>query len=359
MTDTVRPLPRNFASIQAARAVAAVLVVLYHSNGSIFALPKYWNSKPFGDVLTLGEAGVFFFFVLSGFIILHVHYKDLGRPEQMIGYFWKRLRRIYPIYWVVLLLVLPIYFKVGSFGKGYETQPYVVLSSFLLVHIKTLNVVSVVSWTLFHEILFYALFALAIWRARLGFTIIALWLALSFVGMATGRGSMLTEFWFSYLHLLFGFGMAAACWMRRRALPRPATMALLGLAVFLVAGMDDAYWQTMQVGWRTLLFGLGATLVLAGLVELERQSRLRVPAWLRLLGDASYSIYLVHFFALSLLAKLAWSSGAARLVPASVAFLLLCALAIGAGTLCHLVVERPLLAVLSRRTVASRRQSVV
>ena len=73
----------------------------------------------------------------------------------------------------------------------------------------------------------------------------------------------------------------------------------------------------------------------------------------QLLGDASYSIYLVHFFVLSLLAKVAWSSGVARRLPASLVFRVICGLAVGAGTLCHLLVECPLLALLNRQTVTS------
>jgi peptidoglycan/LPS O-acetylase OafA/YrhL len=97
-----------------------------------------------------------------------------------------------------------------------------------------------------------------------------------------------------------------------------------------------------------VMFGVASTMIVLGLVELERSGRMRVPGWLVLLGDASYAIYLVHFLALSLLAKLAWSSGAARLVPAQVAYVVLAVLAVGAGTLCHLVVERPILSVLGR-----------
>jgi peptidoglycan/LPS O-acetylase OafA/YrhL len=87
------------------------------------------------------------------------------------------------------------------------------------------------------------------------------------------------------------------------------------------------------------------------MVESERRSKLRIAGWLRLLGDASYSIYLVHFFALSLLAKIFWACGAARIIPPMIAYLLLASLAVAAGTLCHLIIERPLLA-LTRRKAA-------
>ena len=355
MTRADRLVSRGLSSLQAGRAVAAILVVLFHNSTRIFALPKYWEAKPFGRLFDFGDSGVFFFFVLSGFIIFHAHHRDLDRPEKVRDYAWKRFRRIYPIYWVVLLLALFLYLLVGNYSLGYETHPEIILSSVLLVHFGSLDKVVPVSWTLFHEILFYAVFALMIWRMRLGLTILGVWLALSAMSMATDHGSMLTAFYFSHLHLLFGFGMAASWWIRRRSVPLPATTVLLGTALYLLAGVDEISWNQMSDDWRTLAFGLGSMLILLGLVELENAARLKVPAWLRLLGDASYSIYLVHYFVLSFLAKLAWASGAARLMPVMAAFVLVTCLAVAAGVLCHLVVERPLLALLGRQSMNARR----
>ena len=54
-------------------------------------------------------SGVDIFFVLSGFIIYFIHAKDIGRPQRIYNFAKKRLSRVYPAYWVVLLGVLPIY----------------------------------------------------------------------------------------------------------------------------------------------------------------------------------------------------------------------------------------------------------
>lgn len=359
MTDAANRASRNLSSLQAARAVAAILVVLFHNSTSIFALQKYWGIKPFGRLFDFGDSGVFFFFVLSGYIILYAHHGDLDHPERVKAYVWKRFRRIYPIYWVVLVLTLPVYFLVVNFGFGYERQPEVILSSFLLVHLGSTHEVMIVSWTLFHEILFYALFAVSIWRRSFGLAVLGLWLLLSFLGMATDHASMATGFYFSQLHLLFGFGMAAFWWARRRPVPFPAATALLGVAVFLLAGADEVCLDLVAADWRTLVFGFGAMLALIGLVELENRGRLAVPGWLRLLGNASYTIYLVHFIVLSFLAKLAWASGLARLVPAAVAYVVLACLAVAAGVLCHVLVERPLLAFLGQGSGSARRLRTV
>jgi peptidoglycan/LPS O-acetylase OafA/YrhL len=344
--DTVPALPRTLTSLQAARAAAAILVVLFHTSVSIIAQPKYWDSQPFGRIFDFGDSGVLFFFVLSGFIITNAHHQDLGRPERLRAYAWKRFRRIYPIYWIVLVLVMPVYFEVPTFGKGYETQPGVIFSSVLLLHVTSSREVILVSWTLFHEVLFYLFFALAIWRVRVGMVAIGVWFLLSAITMTTHAQSVWTGFYVSNLNTLFGFGMAAAVWVRRRQVPSPLAVALLGIAIFLLAGIDQTYWLQLSTAIRTLVFGLGATLIVAALVELERQSRVEIPGWLQRLGDASYSIYLVHFFELSLFAKLIWASGGDRILPAPVAFVLLAGLSLLVGTLCYVGVERPLLRIL-------------
>jgi exopolysaccharide production protein ExoZ len=85
-------------SLQACRAAAAILVVFYHTSHGIFRLEKYFGHKPFGPVFDFGFAGVDFFFVLSGFIMIHVHAGDIGQPRMLAAYLWKRFSRIYPAY---------------------------------------------------------------------------------------------------------------------------------------------------------------------------------------------------------------------------------------------------------------------
>ena len=85
------------------RGLAVLPVVLLHVGVAV--LP---SSRLLGAV-TRGWYGVDLFFVLSGFIICHVHWNDIGRPEQVRSYFWKRFVRIYPTYWVALALFVLLF----------------------------------------------------------------------------------------------------------------------------------------------------------------------------------------------------------------------------------------------------------
>ena len=62
--------------IQAGRGFAALLVVFYHATKMI-SLPQYAGHEPLHGFFQFGHAGVDFFFVLSGFIIMYVHYDDV------------------------------------------------------------------------------------------------------------------------------------------------------------------------------------------------------------------------------------------------------------------------------------------
>lgn len=71
----------RLSSIESARGIAAFMVVLFHTTG-IMNLPKYFSVMPLGGVFGFGHAGVDFFFVLSGFIILFIHYDDIGKKTS-------------------------------------------------------------------------------------------------------------------------------------------------------------------------------------------------------------------------------------------------------------------------------------
>src|ERR1700761_2793553 len=103
---------KELYTLQAGRAIASLLVVFYHNAVSIFDDSRFWGDDPSQKIFNFGHSGVDFFFVLSGFIILYAHWNDLGKPKQIFKYASKRFRRIYPIYWIVLALVAPVYFLV-------------------------------------------------------------------------------------------------------------------------------------------------------------------------------------------------------------------------------------------------------
>src|SRR6516165_1374991 len=135
-------------SLQACRCLAVLLVVVHHTSNGIFVLPKYFNCKPLGHLFYFGEAGVDFFLVLSGFIITYVHRRDVGRPDRLRVYAWKRLTRIYPTYWAALVPLVLVFFLVPQFGLGHERDVDSILCSMLLLPHPHHAPILGVAWTL-------------------------------------------------------------------------------------------------------------------------------------------------------------------------------------------------------------------
>jgi len=96
-------MSEQLTGVQAARGIAALLVVVHHCAGTL-ALPKYAGvAFAGGYFVPFGRAGVDFFFVLSGFIIAWIHSGDVGDRSQLGQYTAKRLARIFPTCTSVML----------------------------------------------------------------------------------------------------------------------------------------------------------------------------------------------------------------------------------------------------------------
>jgi exopolysaccharide production protein ExoZ len=342
-------------SLQACRAAAALLVVLLHTSGGICALPKYFASRPFGHFFEFGGAGVDFFFVLSGFIITHVHARDVGHPKQLGAYLWKRLTRIYPTYWAALLPLLPVFFLVPAFGTGRDRDPWNIVCSILLIPQSAGGPILGVAWSLCYEVFFYSLFAILIVSRRWGIAVWSVWLA----AVIAGAFGVLTAFPWTFLgslyHLQFLAGVLVALALPRITVRAPRSIAACGVALFLTTGMIEVYLRPLSMAEHVLGYTTGSVLIMVGVIGAERAGLLHAPRWLIFLGDASYSIYLVHFPALSVLAKLVQKLRLDGWVSSPVLFCLLTATSVVVGCAFHLAVERPLLNLFRLRVRGSAR----
>ncbi|SFQ09656.1 acyltransferase family protein [Tranquillimonas alkanivorans] len=330
-------------ALQAARAVAAILVVFYHANDFVLPLRLYDGEiawKGFG----WGYAGVEFFFVLSGFIIAYVHREDLGRPARVARFLRKRVIRIYPIYWVVLTFLLLGYQFVPDLAPEAARDGYSILTSYLLAPAEGRTVLPV-AWTLKHEILFYITFVTLIVDLRLGAAVFALWMAACALHLADPPESFPSAFFLSPYNLLFMLGLAAAYLYRHLPARSVGCLLLLGIAGFLAVGFSEQYVSPWPLGLRTLTYGFSAAAIVASLAR-ARYSVLRLGVFL---GDASYAIYLLHLPVMNAAAILIALTGMQALVPPLLMFALLSCVAVFAGAVAHLVIERPLLAYLSPR----------
>lgn len=329
-------------TLQAGRGIAALLVVLFHLNGSIWGQAKYFPHE-FAAPLGFGNAGVQFFFVLSGFIIFYAHRRDLGHPSALNSYLFKRVTRIYPAYWVVLLAWIPLFELLHGQGQGVShTALQIVTSIFLLPHPQ--DPILQVAWTLRHEAMFYALFAFCIANIRLGVMLMIVWQAACIGALVLGLDRFPLSFLLSANNILFLMGIAVAFFTVKCSVRYPWLLLICGVAAFFATGFAVVLGKLPEArSIHVLMFGTASAIAIAGLAGLELSQKIAVPWVLRHLGDASYAIYLVHFPVLAGTAKLVFLLGLNRHVAEPLLFPIIAAIAVGAGSMFHLLVERPLL----------------
>ena len=139
------------------RGCAAIGVLLTHIHEYLLPTPTF--------LYPLGEWGVAFFFVLSGFVIHHVHAQDINVTNHAQIFAWRRFVRIFPTYWVVLAAVLFLRQHLGNPAHATDVTLPFLISNFLLLPAGKLYIG--VAWTLRHELFFYAMYMIAILNLRL------------------------------------------------------------------------------------------------------------------------------------------------------------------------------------------------
>lgn len=352
----------HFGLLQIFRGWAAILVVLVHATGIAASL----GAPIAGNFFLMGNAGVDFFFVLSGFLITYLHLNDIGRREKLGGYARKRFVRIFPIYWVVTLVILPVFFLFPRYGQGDETTPFVIVSSIILTPLERGSPILVAGWSLTHELLFYVIVAALIaFRGLWVKVIVATWALAVFVAFCYSFNQIYAKafpefnawvrvlLWPQNFEFILG---AAAAWLiaRRPNLMPNRRVALIllpiGCLLFMASGFFSGSLLNIQAGQHVAYFGSLSFLIVLAAVVIDKSGGLsdgvRQSGFYRLqeyFGDSSYSIYLVHGPALSVAYKVAAAWGWFQLLPGWLVNLALCVSVVIACCLCHWIIERPLL----------------
>jgi len=339
------------------RGAAALSVAMAHADAMIGGNPALsfprWHDWSFP-----GTAGVEFFFVLSGFVMGVAHGAQLWRGGSVPSFLWRRCRRIYPLFWV--MLAVPVY----RFWGAPSVTPGSIAAWASLLPVRTDNLL-VVAWTLRQEMTFYLMLALCL-LPRIGPLVLASWVLATVThwfilplpvpaGLAVPVSHVLSLFNFEFFA-----GLAAGLLFRRVPLGAGLGGGLLAAGVALVA------WRMAQDGWGAEygpvsarpLYGLGYAAVLLGAATLERRDVLRFgPVGTRLAlaaGALSYPLYLSHLLTLDAVAEVIGPAGlAARLGPGMTFALLLAGAVLGAA-LVAVLIDRPLQRALQWLSAGSR-----
>jgi exopolysaccharide production protein ExoZ len=287
----------------------------------------------------LGAIGVDMFFVLSGFVIALA----AERAASAGTFLRQRIARVVPLYF---LLTLPFIFahNIQSFGNKR------LLNSFLFLPVGEFGTFSGTlhpyGWTLCFEMGFYLFFAGLLLAPGRGQAARNLMLGL-LVGVAANllfyRGSwVLISFLFHPLTLEFAAGVAL---FRNRdwIVAQGWKLSVVLLPIFAAGAVQSdllgdhvLVLADPHLGLaRALLWGSFSVCVVALCLALDKSARVVWPRWLVLLGDASFSIYLIQPYVQRAVTALPSSSDAVR----ATAFL---AITLIGGCCLWFLAERPL-----------------
>jgi len=295
-----------FGSLTAMRGVAALLVAFFHLRYGVIGVPLfdlYIFQFRFGN---RGYLWVDFFFILSGFILAY-RYGDACSRLNLRGYghfVWQRVARIWPLN-VVTVLIAIVYLG-SKYGASYLRRDAIV-ANLLLVHSwghYFAPPLDFPSWSLSCEwgaYLVLPFYLWAVWPVRrgtahllfiAGYLGLLLWYSAHF-----GNGTLdrLREKWGlgrCLIEVAIGVSLFQLNALYRSRKMEPiydAIAAIIFCAIFVVFTYStcDFYFVPLAAG-----------LILC--LSLARGPFTRVLEWrpMVLLGEISFSIYMLHGFVL-------------------------------------------------------------
>lgn len=337
-----------FEGVQALRGLAALLVVLFH----LVDAEQIYGKGPMllDGIARLGFVGVDVFFVISGFVMMTIARNRFGQPAEARIFLMRRAVRILPLYWFYTTAVVALLFIPNAVDASYHAKS--VWASFMLWPQETLPLLQV-GWTLIYEAFFYLVMAtgIAFVPGRYTAAFLAAWAAL----LALLQAFQPHAPWFAVVSNPMGWEFIAGAfvgmyfnrlplWCARVALVAGIVGAGMAAAVLSAADMVDQ--DPLR---RTMLFGTCSALVVAGITRRESAGLWRAhPLW-RLIGDASYSIYLSHLFVVTLAARLWGRSGFNGSLATHALFIAAAILlSVAVGIASYTLLEKPIVTRLGR-----------
>ncbi len=309
--SSTRPRTQHLVHIReldGLRGVAALMVFFHHvcyasyPNGGT-ALVTFCSR-----LFAQGRTGVDLFFVLSGFLITSLLIKARSSPRYYHDFYWKRVLRVLPLYFVCLLGVA--LFQRGSLGG-------VVLAALFLANFaSTLHVTSTGPfWTLAIEEQFYIAWPTVVrrrsinelqhWALAIGLLCMALRLGVAWFGHF--------DYMITFLHCDgLAFGALLGCWFMqdgerlggawRERVALPGCLALGVGCILLAFSLTVA--SLRALAYQAACLQTGVTL-LAGsivgyLIHFRNAPFLAVfrSRILTFFGLISYALYMIHLYVL-------------------------------------------------------------
>lgn len=286
--------PNRFASLDAIRGGAAIIVMAMHSR----MLTGY-------DFFPQGYLLVDLFFLMSGFVIGHAYDKRLQNGGYVGTFMLRRYARLVPM-WTIGLALGSLWMLYGALRGGnilLWATGIIWQLAFLPLFWKTLNAslnylfpANTPGWSLFFELLanlFYGLFARLLHRIGLIIVVAVAWLALAWIAIrypTLDHGGEWSAAIVGLARVGFGFFLGLLLYK----LPRPDRGARATMTFLVTLGLVVAFCHVRLPAWHGIEDLAVVTLILPLLLWSALAIDLRRPAWAEALGMISYPLYTIH-----------------------------------------------------------------
>jgi peptidoglycan/LPS O-acetylase OafA/YrhL len=328
---------RKLQSLDGLRAIAILLVFFHHVQSHIPAVNL--PAQVFRMYANQGWMGVDLFFVLSGFLITGILLDTREASNYFTGFYARRILRIFPLYYLVLTLIIVLGMKLNS---------SVVSASLPLPEDRWLYFCYLTNWlglwkghwgpnylghfwSLAVEEQFYLLWPLVVWLVRPRSVPLIAGLAVLLSAMIrlawaqhSGAQMAIAFATVSRLDALFVGALCAFLFRNREYMAKIHRwlpwIAGLGVGSFLLAFSEKLFFHqrgALQVygsagsvrqledaitlfsergGYTLLALGFGALVLFAAYTESETtwMQKLLKSSWLAPIGTYSYGIYVFH-----------------------------------------------------------------
>ncbi len=291
------------------------------------------------------------FFVLSGFIIYNAHKNDLSQPNKIYDYIKKRFVRIFPTYWMVFVIV----YILALFSSSSNVLPkdIATIVKSLLLFPQNIDIVGgtgapviAVAWSLQYEIIFYIFFALLILNkfTFFIFLLLFLFLQIAYYGIIS---SFPISFFLSHYIILFFMGIMVSK-ISEYSLKSIFIKYIgsIGFGLYFIIAFDTMLEYNLLKEYRIICYGVASSLIILFIVRTEIEGyNFKKFKKLNLLGNASYSLYLLHYPIMVVVAKIfvILDLVSYKITTAVIAFFVIFFTCIIASIIFHLKIEIPVI----------------
>jgi peptidoglycan/LPS O-acetylase OafA/YrhL len=275
------------------RGLAAWAVVLHHI--------RWWMPDSVKFLGAYGYLAVDLFFVMSGYIMMHVHGRDFFKIERRAtrDFFARRFARIYPLHLLMLLAYVAVTLKVsGQLSSRFSTGSFgaqLVLGQAFTGNFG-LYTWNVPAWSLSVEAVAYLLMPVIAWMIlrssakALSVTCVGLVMLLPITLYLRGLEDLNSAIPEAILRGVVQFALGCVLYSLHRT-HRAKWILVLPVIGFLLT--------FAIIGKAALLLSLPTALFAIVTVGLQGQKLLTNPVLLTL-GKWSFSTYMVHYFVIDL-----------------------------------------------------------